>query len=46
MNGALRLSGSVQSLDPDVLKNIKRSNISLESLVEMALEAQEAGANT
>jgi radical SAM superfamily enzyme YgiQ (UPF0313 family) len=46
VNGALRLSGSVQSLDASVLKNIKRNNISLDSLVEMALEAREAGANT
>jgi radical SAM superfamily enzyme YgiQ (UPF0313 family) len=45
-NGALRLSGSVQSLDPEVLVNIKRGNISSEKLIQLSLSAQELGANT
>lgn len=46
INGALRLSGSVQSLDGTVLKNIKRDNISADGLMELALSANEIGANT
>jgi radical SAM superfamily enzyme YgiQ (UPF0313 family) len=46
INGALRLSGSVQSLDPDVLANIKRSNIAGDQLMELALEAADIGANS
>ena len=46
INGALRLSGSVQSLDEGVLENIKRANISADSLLELALEAGEVGANS
>jgi radical SAM superfamily enzyme YgiQ (UPF0313 family) len=45
INGALKLSGSVQSLDPHVLRNIKRDNISEQQLIQLALEAREAGAN-
>lgn len=46
VDGAIRLSGSVQSLDPDVLDNIKRSNISADGLMELALAADEIGANS
>lgn len=46
LGGALRLSGSVQSLDKDVLSNIKRSNISADGLMDLALEASQVGANT
>ena len=46
IKGALRLSGSVQSLDPDVLKNIKRDNISAPGLMDLALKANEIGANS
>ena len=46
IDGALRLSGSVQSLDPDVLANIKRSNISADGLMDLALSASEVGANS
>ena len=46
VKGAIRLSGSVQSLDPDVLKNIKRSNISGDSLMELAVEAAEIDADS
>ena len=45
IKGALKLSGSVQSLDPHVLENIRRSNISEQQLIQLALEAREAGAN-
>ena len=46
MNGALKLVGSVQSLDEEVQKNIKRSNISSGSIMEMALNANNIGANS
>jgi radical SAM superfamily enzyme YgiQ (UPF0313 family) len=46
INGALRLSGSVQSLDDTVLKNIKRSNINVDQIMELALSASKIGANS
>ena len=46
LNGALKLAGSVQSLDPEVQENIKRSNISSDSIMEMALNANKIGANS
>ena len=46
VKGAIRLSGSVQSLDSDVLKNIKRSNISGDSLMQLAVEAAEIDADS
>ena len=46
LGGALRLSGSVQSLDKEVLGNIKRTNISSEGLMDLALDASKVGANT
>lgn len=46
INGALRLSGSVQSLDPEVLENIKRKNIAADDLMKLALEAADVGANS
>ena len=46
IDGALRLSGSVQSLDRNVLENIQRANISADGLMELALKAGEIGANT
>ena len=46
IDGALRLSGSVQSLDPEVLENIKRTNIDVGQLYELGLEAGKTGANT
>lgn len=36
LGGAMRLTASVQSLVPDVLRNIKRSNISLEELMAVS----------
>lgn len=46
VNGAMKLAGSVQSLDPEVMKNIKRDNISAEQIVEMAMKSSEIGTNT
>ena len=46
IGGALRLSGSVQSLDPKVQENIKRKNINAEGLMDLALSASEIGANS
>ena len=46
IDGALRLSGSVQSLDRGVLENIRRANISADGLMDLALKAGEIGANT
>ena len=46
VKGAIRLSGSVQTLDDNVLKNIKRSNISGDSLMQLAIEAAEIDADS
>ena len=46
LDGSLRLSGSVQSLDSEVLENIKRKNISPERLVELGLHTKTIGANS
>ena len=46
VGGAMKLAGSVQSLDPQVLKNMKRSNISTAQIVELAMNSAEIGANT
>ena len=46
VNGAIRLSGSVQTLDKQVLVNIKRSNISENELLDMAQEASVVGADS
>ena len=46
VGGAMKLSGSVQSLDPEVQKNMRRSNISAEQIMEMAIQSAEIGANT
>jgi radical SAM superfamily enzyme YgiQ (UPF0313 family) len=46
VNGAMKLAGSVQSLDKNVLENIKRNNISGEQIVDLALDASRIGANT
>tara|TARA_B110001454_G_scaffold104193_1_gene98144 strand:- start:660 stop:2798 length:2139 start_codon:yes stop_codon:yes gene_type:complete len=44
VKGAIRLSGSVQSLNPDVLKNVKRANISSDDLLQLAKDAAEVQA--
>tara|TARA_B100000965_G_scaffold142756_1_gene118907 strand:+ start:786 stop:2906 length:2121 start_codon:yes stop_codon:yes gene_type:complete len=46
VNGAMKLAGSVQSLDPEIQDNIKRKNISSKEIVDMALKSSEIGANT
>lgn len=39
VNGAMVLSGAVQSLDPDVLANVKRTNIDADAIMDIALTA-------
>lgn len=46
VNGSLRLSGSVQSLDATILENIARDNIDEQGLMDLALQANEIGANS
>jgi len=46
INGAMKLCGSVQSLDPDVQENIKRKNISSGQIVDLALKSAEIGTNS
>jgi len=46
VRGAIRLSGSVQTLDPQTLKNIKRSNISADGLMSLAMESAEINADS
>lgn len=46
LEGALRLSGSVQSLDSAILENVQRKNISADQLMELGLQAKEIGVNS
>ena len=46
LDGALRLSGSVQSLDKGVLDKVKRKNISTDQLMDLGLEAKNSGVNS
>lgn len=46
VRGAMRMSGSVQSLDKTVLEKIKRSNISEEQILDLALRTSEMGAKS
>lgn len=46
LEGSLRLAASVQTLDADVLKNIKRQNISAEKLIEVTKVANRLNANS
>jgi len=46
LEGRLRLSGSVQSLNPVVLKNIKRKNVSLEELKTLARKSKSSRTNS
>jgi radical SAM superfamily enzyme YgiQ (UPF0313 family) len=46
LNGTLRLSMSVQSMNPDVLLNIKRHNISVDAMMALAPKVKEAGLRT
>ena len=45
LNGAISLTASVQSTSSKVLKNIKRDNISLESIVNSSQSTKEKGGN-
>ena len=46
VKGAMRVSASVQSLDPNVLENIKRANISAEEQMQLAVDAAEIDADS
>lgn len=46
VNGAMKLTGAVQSLDSGVLENIKRSNIGADQIIELGKSAEEVGANS
>lgn len=46
LKGSLRLSASVQSLDAEVLKNTKRSNISFQALIDVSSRLSDTQANT
>lgn len=46
MDGKMSLTGSVQSLDPEVLQNIRRQNINAQALLQTAMAASEIGANS
>ncbi len=46
LQGSLRFSASVQSLDDEVLKNIKRSNISYEQIIAVSSRLSPTDANT
>ncbi len=43
LNGSLRMAMSVQSTTQQVLKNVRRSNISLDAMIELAPALREAG---
>jgi radical SAM superfamily enzyme YgiQ (UPF0313 family) len=46
LKGSLRFSAAVQSLDEEVLSNIKRSNISYEQLIDAASQVAQIDGNT
>jgi len=46
LDGSLRLAASVQSLDPVVLTNVKRQNISAQKLIEVTKISNALDANT
>jgi len=46
LEGSLRLAASVQSLDPEVLTNIRRSNISTADLIAVTRQANALDANS
>ena len=45
VKGAIRVNGSVQSLDEEVLESIKRKNISADKLLDVAKQAQGVNSN-
>lgn len=46
LDGALNMAASLQSTDPTVLDNVERSNISLEKLSDVGLQANKADTGT
>ncbi|MEG3618582.1 hypothetical protein V5T82_08965 [Magnetovibrio sp. PR-2] len=46
VNGALRLSGSVQTLDTNALEIVNRANISTDEMMVLALEGRKIDANS
>ena len=46
LEGSLRFTGSVQSLDTEVLNNVKRTNISYEQLIDISAQASTSESNT
>ena len=46
LEGSMRLAGTVQSLDPEVLVNVKRKNIKDDALVDVAYQGALIGANS
>lgn len=46
VDGSMRISAAVQSLDAQVLANIKRSNINTNKIHEVARQSDHTGANT
>ena len=46
LGGSLRLGASVQSLDPEVLSNIKRKSISTEKLIQVTKQANSLDSNS
>lgn len=46
LEGSLRFGASIQSMDPEVLKNIKRSNISYETLMDVSRRVSNTPAST
>jgi radical SAM superfamily enzyme YgiQ (UPF0313 family) len=46
LDGAMVLTISIQSADENVLKNVKRSNIALDQIIEVGKHAETLGANS
>jgi len=46
VNGTMKITGSVQSLDSEIMENVGRKNISSTQIVDMALKSSEIGAQT
>ena len=46
VNGAMKITGSVQSLDPEILENVSRKNISPTQIVDMALQSSKIGTHS
>lgn len=46
LGNAMQLGASIQSTDPEVLSNIKRKNIGVDAIVEMAMKATKTDSTT